>query len=134
MAALSNRTKVPNRTGHARLGPVLAISSGVSQGRIGRFEEVCGQCEEIAVALGARGAFNIQCRVVDGRVVVFEINPRFSGTTSLRAMVGYNEPDTLVRQHVLGERITPRFPYREGVIVRSLAETLISNVDVPVAR
>lgn len=134
MAALSNRTKVPNRTDRAELGPVLAISSGVSQGRIGRFEEVCGQCEEIAVALGARGAFNIQCRVVDGRVVVFEINPRFSGTTSLRAMVGYNEPDTLVRRHVLGERIIPGFPYREGVIVRSLAETLISNVNVPEAR
>jgi len=54
---------------------------------------------------------NVQCRLVDGEVVVFEINPRFSGTTSLRAMVGYNEPDVLFRHHVLGEPIEPHFPY-----------------------
>jgi carbamoyl-phosphate synthase large subunit len=134
VSPLSNRIKVANRTGREELGPMLAISSGVSQGRIGRFEEVCAQCEEIAVALGARGALNIQCRLVEGRVVVFEINPRFSGTTSLRAMVGYNEPDILIRRHVLGERITPHWPYREGVIMRGLAETFISDVDVRKAR
>jgi carbamoyl-phosphate synthase large subunit len=126
---LSNRIKVPNRTGRAELGPVLAISSGISQGRIGRFEHVCKPCEEIALALGVRAAVNIQCRLVDGRVMVFEINPRFSGTTSLRAMVGYNEPDVLVRRHVLGEPIAPRWTYGEGVIVRGLAETLISDAD-----
>jgi carbamoyl-phosphate synthase large subunit len=134
MSALSNRIKVPNRTGQATLGPTLAVSSGISQGRIGHFEEVCGQCEEIALALGACGPLNIQCRLVEGRVVVFEINPRFSGTTSLRAIVGYNEPDVLVRRHVLGETIEARFPYREGTIVRSLAETLVTDVDVPWAR
>jgi carbamoyl-phosphate synthase large subunit len=131
LSALSNRIKVPNRTRRRDLGDVLAISSGVSQGRIGRFREVTAQCEEIALALGARGAINVQCRLVGGRVQVFEINPRFSGTTSLRAMVGYNEPDVLVRKHLLGEPVAPRFPYREGVIMRSLAETLIGDVDFP---
>ncbi|MEA2393132.1 MAG: carbamoyl-phosphate synthase large subunit [Solirubrobacteraceae bacterium] len=131
MSALSNRIKAPNRTGRSDLGDVLAISSGVSQGRIGRFPEVTAQCEDIALALGARGPLNIQCRLVDGRVHVFEINPRFSGTTSLRAMVGYNEPDTLVRRHVLGESIQPHFAYEEGVIMRRLAETLIAEVDFP---
>jgi carbamoyl-phosphate synthase large subunit len=134
MSALSNRIKVPNRTGQSALGPVLAISSGVSQGRIGRFEEVCSQCEQIAVALGARGPLNIQCRFVEGRVVVFEINPRFSGTTSLRAMAGYNEPDILVRKHVLGEAIEPRFAYRECTILRGLAETLIADSDLDIPR
>jgi carbamoyl-phosphate synthase large subunit len=130
---LSNRIKVLNRTGRTELGPMLAVSSGISQGRIGRFEHVCGPCEEIALALGARGPLSIQCRVVQGRVVVFEINPRFSGTTSLRAMVGYNEPDVLVRRHVLGEHITPRWSYGEGVIVRGLAETLIADAEAPAA-
>ena len=131
---LSNRIRVPNRTSDARLGPTLAISSGVSQGWIGHFRDVCRQCEDIATALGARGALNIQCRLVEGRIVVFEINPRFSGTTSLRAMVGYNEPDVLVRRHVMGEKIKAHWPYREGMIVRSLAETLITDADVPTAR
>jgi carbamoyl-phosphate synthase large subunit len=109
----------------------LAISSGVSQGRVGRFEQVTKQCEEIALALGARGPLNIQCRLVEGRVVVFEINPRFSGTTSLRAMVGYNEPDVLVRRHVLRETVVPGFAYRECTIARGLAETLIPDREVP---
>ncbi len=131
LSALSNRIKTPNRTGRSDLGQVLAISSGVSQGRIGRFPDVTSQCEQIALALGARGSLNIQCRLVDGRVHVFEINPRFSGTTSLRAMVGYNEPDALIRKHVLGETVEPHFAYGEGVIMRSLAESLIAEVDFP---
>jgi carbamoyl-phosphate synthase large subunit len=133
LSALSNRIKVPNRTSRDDLGPVLAISSGVSQGRIGRFPEVTSQCERIALALGSRGPLNIQCRLVDGVVHPFEINPRFSGTTSLRAMVGYNEPDVLVRRHLLGETIEPHFSYGEGVIVRSLAESLIADADFPQA-
>lgn len=127
LSSLSNRIKVPNRSKNSRLGPVLAVSSGVSQGEIGRFPEVCEPCERIAKALGARGPLNIQCRFVDGQVYVMEINPRFSGTTSLRAMVGFNEPDLLIRKHVLGEVIEPRFEYREGVIMRGLEETFIQN-------
>lgn len=130
-SALSNRMRVKNRTARAELGPVLAISSGVSQGEIGRFPEVTGPCERIATALGSRGPINIQCRMVDGVVYVFEINARFSGTTSLRALVGYNEPDVLVRRHLLGESIPTRFPYRSGVIMRSLAETFIERIDFP---
>jgi carbamoyl-phosphate synthase large subunit len=133
MSALSNRIKVENRSGRDELGPVLAISSGVSQGRIGRFPEITSQCEAIAKAIGAQGPINVQCRVVDGVVHVFEINPRFSGTTSLRAMVGYNEPDVLVRHHLFGEAIEPHFAYGEGVIVRSLAESLIQDIDFPLA-
>jgi carbamoyl-phosphate synthase large subunit len=127
LSALSNRIKVPNRTAREDLGPVLAISSGVSQGEIGRFPEVTHECERIALALGAAGPINVQCRLVDGRVCVFEINPRFSGTTSMRAMVGYNEPDVLVRRHLLGADIPPHFEYGSGVILRSLSETLVES-------
>jgi carbamoyl-phosphate synthase large subunit len=134
LSSLSNRIKVPNRSGKASLGPLLAISSGVSQGQIGRFPEVAEPCERIARALGARGPLNVQCRLVDGQVYVMEINPRFSGTTSLRAMAGFNEPDILIRKHVLGERIEPRFPYREGIIMRGLEETFIQDPAFPQAR
>ncbi|MCA9999947.1 MAG: ATP-grasp domain-containing protein, partial [Anaerolineales bacterium] len=104
-SGLSVRVSVPNRTGRSELGPRLVISSGVSQGDIGRFEEVTAQCREIADRLGSKGPLNFQCRLVNGKVQVFEINPRFSGTTSLRAMVGFNEPDILVRRHLLLENI-----------------------------
>jgi carbamoyl-phosphate synthase large subunit len=133
MSGLSNRTRVPNRTGNKRLGPVLALSSGISQGEVGPFPEVTLTCEKIALALGCRPVVNLQCRYVEGRVQVFEINPRFSGTTSLRAMVGFNEPDILIRKHVLKEQIAPRFEYRSGVIMRGLVEAFTERSDVPAA-
>lgn len=122
---LNIRMAVCNRTKKMELGTRLVISSGVSQGQIGRFPEVTNQCKEIAKAIGARGPFNIQCRLVDGVVKVFEINPRFSGTTSLRAMVGYNEPDVLIRKHIDGAVVEKDFPYEEATILRSLIETRI---------
>ncbi|CAN0618930.1 ATP-grasp domain-containing protein [Burkholderia multivorans] len=125
LSGLSNRIRVKNRTGNPAFGDILAISSGVSQGEVGPFPEVTAACERLATSLGCRGAVNIQCRYANGKVYVFEINPRFSGTTSLRAMVGYNEPDVLIRKHVLGEAISPRFPYRSGRVVRGLAEVLM---------
>lgn len=133
LSALSNRLRVPNRTGRDDLGPVLAISNGVSQGEIGRFPEVTGECERIAAALGTRASVNVQCRLVGRDVHVFEINPRFSGTTSLRAMVGYNEPDILIRKHVLGEPIEQHFPYESAVIVRSLNEVVLRDPKFPTA-
>lgn len=120
---LNIRVSVPNQTSRRELGPKLVISSGVSQGAVGRYPAVTQQCKEIARAIGARGPINIQCRLVDGVVKVFEINPRFSGTTSLRAMAGYNEPDLLMRKHILSEALTPDFAYEEVLILRSLVET-----------
>ncbi len=126
-SGLSVRTSVTNRTGRNELGPRLVISSGVSQGDIGRFKEVTQQCREIADRLGSRGPLNLQCRFVDGKVRVFEINPRFSGTTSLRAMVGLNEPDLLMRRHLQGQDIGQDTPYENATILRSLVETLQSR-------
>ncbi len=125
---LNIRMSVPNRTGRAEFGQKLVISSGVSHGYVGRFSEVTEQCKEIAKAIGAKGPVNIQCRFVEGKVYVFEINPRFSGTTSLRAMVGYNEPDVLVRKHLFGENIKTDFDYEEALILRSLVENRVGGV------
>lgn len=48
-------------------------------------------------------------------------------------MVGYNEPDLLIRKHLLGEQITPRFPYKSGFVLRGLQETFIEKIDFPKA-
>ncbi len=121
MTALSNRLKIRSRY----TGEMLVLSNGISQGQIGRFPEVTGQCEAIAQALGARSAVNIQLRFVDGKCYVFEINPRYSGTSSFRAMVGYNEPDIMIRKYLLEETIEPHFAYKEGIIMRGLDETFM---------
>lgn len=115
--------RTANTTGRAELGPTLVISSGVSAGTFGPYPEISGQCRAMAEALSSRGPLNFQCRVVDGVVRVFEINPRYSGTTSLRAMAGVNEPDLMLRTHVLGEDIPRDLMPRPVRIIRSLLET-----------
>ena len=124
---LSVRASVKNKTDKSELGKKLVISSGISQGEIGKFPEVTLQCRKIAEALGSRGPLNIQLRFVGGKVKVFEINPRYSGTTSLRAMVGFNEPDLILRHHLLAETIPRDFVFSEGVILRSLKEDFIQH-------
>jgi carbamoyl-phosphate synthase large subunit len=130
LQGLSNKTKSPNRTGRSELGEILAISTGISQGEIGRFSEITQPCEKIAVALGAKGSINVQCRFFKNQVYVFEINPRISGTTPLRAMVGYNEPDILIRKHILGEKIPEHFEYKTAVIMRGITETAIDKTKI----
>jgi carbamoyl-phosphate synthase large subunit len=89
------------------------------------FPEVRDYCERVGIALGAKYAINVQCRLVDGRPMIFEINPRFSGTSSIRAMLGFNEPDLLIRKHLLGETLSIRPSYRHGTVLRGLREMLV---------
>lgn len=124
LSGLSNRLRVKNRLSISDHSAVLAISSGVSQGVIDDYPDVRDCCERIALKLGSRGAMNIQCRVVDGKVYPFEINPRHSGTTYLRAMMGFNEPDILIRWHILGD-VIPSINFRKGVIMRGTSEFLL---------
>ncbi len=125
LSGLSNRIKIKNRCSIEAHSDILAISSGVSQGVIDDFPDVRDCCERIAVKLGSRGAMNIQCRKDKGKIYPFEINPRHSGTTYLRAMVGFNEPDILIRRHILGE-VAPSINYKKGGIVRGTSEFYIS--------
>lgn len=127
LSGLSNKIRIPNRTGRKELGEILAISSGISQGEIGRFSEVTEPSRFIAEALGATASINVQCRIQNGKMYVFEINPRISGTSSLRAMVGYNEPEMLIREKILGEQLEENFEYKSGIIMRGLCEAYISE-------
>lgn len=127
MSGLSNRVKVANRTRRDDLGPVLAISSGVSQGYVREFPDVREACERIAVALGSKGPLNVQCRFVNGVLYPFEVNPRFSGTTYIRAMMGFNEPDLLIRHHLLGAPMPNPVEYRYGHVVRALVERVVGD-------
>jgi carbamoyl-phosphate synthase large subunit len=123
--ALTIRIQVPNRSGRSDLGNNLVVSTGISQGEVGHWPKIRSQCEAIAMTLAARAPINIQCRVVDERVYPFEINPRFSGTTSLRALAGYNEPEILIRRDVLGEPVEPYFSFCDMMIMRGLEEMIV---------
>lgn len=105
------------------------ISSGYSQGLIDEFPEVRAQAEKIARAIGSAGPINIQGRVRKGILIPFEINPRFSASTYLRALAGFNEVDIYLRHLLLGEDpVAP--PIRPGYYLRSLTENRVGKEEV----
>ncbi len=59
-----------------------------------------------ARALKLVGPANVQCRVVEGRPVVFEINPRFSGGIPLTIAAGADFPKLLL-ELTLGREVAP---------------------------
>lgn len=130
LSGLSNRIQITNRTGRKELSSTLAISSGISQGVIDDFPEIRKVCEKIAKALCSKGPINIQCRFVDEKLYPFEINPRFSGTTYIRALMGFNEPDMLIRHHLFGEVLPRPVSYKFGRVVRGLVEHCISDFPI----
>ncbi len=83
------------------------ISSGFSQGFVDDYRDVTAQAESIAQALGSAGPMNIQGRMKGGAFVPFEINPRFSASTYLRALAGFNEIDVYLKAVLGGVRPGP---------------------------
>lgn len=120
-SGLSNRLRIQSR----KKNEMLVVSSGISQGEIIRDRHILDQCKRIAIAVQSRGPLNIQCRVVRKKVYVFEINPRLSGTTYIRALAGINEPDILIRKYVLKEKILKPLLLRYGHVLRGLVEEFI---------
>jgi carbamoyl-phosphate synthase large subunit len=53
---------------------------------------------KIANGINSKGPLNIQCRLKNDELYVFEINPRFSGTTPFRTQLGFNELDVLFKK------------------------------------
>lgn len=106
-------------------GKPYSLSTGYSQGTIVRHPLIQGACEQLALKLGARGPLNIQLRLAGEKVVVFEVHARFSGTSSIRAQVGFNEADTLIRNFVQGEQMG-RLDYRTDVAaIRALCSVIV---------
>lgn len=108
-----------------RLGKEHTISSGISQGFICHNESLAAQAESIARQLESVGPLNIQCRLVDRELMLFEINPRLSGTTSLRSMAGYNEPEMMLKKH-LNLPVTNLLKYSDKLILRTIQEVSLS--------
>jgi carbamoyl-phosphate synthase large subunit len=102
------------------------ISSGYSQGYIDAFPDLCQQAERIATVIQSRGPINIQGRVRNGVLMPFEINPRFSASTYLRALAGFNEIDMLLGYLIAGELPSAQ-PIKLGWYLRSLTENYVAK-------
>jgi carbamoyl-phosphate synthase large subunit len=85
----------------------VVIRAGViDRGRTVKHPALIALAEACAAAVPFAGAVNIQCRMVDGRPVVFEINPRFSGGIPLTIEAGADFPAMLIRL-AAGLRVSP---------------------------
>lgn len=82
--------------------------------------------KRIGNILKPMGSCNLQLRTdVDGAPYLFEINPRFSGTTYMRAMLGYNEVVFIISK-IAGwntERLVPK----AGRVYRFFEEHLVAE-------
>ena len=101
---------------------------------LGEFPEVSEAAAAIVAALRPVGPCNVQLRMHRGRAVAFEINPRFSGTTALRARLGFNEVDAALRHFVLGQPAPELSALPRGVALRYWNELYVPTEAVTVLR
>lgn len=105
------------------------ISSGYTQGYIDEFPAICSTAEKIAKSIGSRGPLNIQGRVRKGEFLPFEINPRFSASTYLRALAGLNEIDIFL-QFLCSGKLEKIPAIQPGYYLRSFDELVVRNYEV----
>tara|TARA_B100001964_G_scaffold181769_1_gene201046 strand:- start:89 stop:1132 length:1044 start_codon:yes stop_codon:yes gene_type:complete len=82
--------------------------------------------KKIAHCLQNTGSMNIQLRLGPKGPVPFEFNARFSGTTSIRAHFGFNEPEMYIESYVLKKKIKqPKI--KKGISMRYVEEIFLEN-------
>jgi carbamoyl-phosphate synthase large subunit len=93
------------------------------------YPELNAVVRRLGQKLAPHGPANFQFRLDGDQVKVFEINARFSGTTTFRHRAGFKEVDYCLRRLVLGER--PSMPPAESMIVlRHFTETVVRPGDL----
>jgi len=70
--------------------------------RIPEAEAIVGRMADELIGVGLTGPTNYQCRLTDEGPKVFEINPRFTGITAVRAAMGFNEVDAILGRILRG--------------------------------
>jgi len=111
-------------------GRRCAISTGVSQGMVVENKHIQEFCENVAQSLRSRGPLNIQLRLDGEQIYIFEIHPRFSGTTPIRASVGFNEVDILLRNVLFAEKFGRLSYQKDLVAIRAFEHILVSLDDL----
>lgn len=94
------------------------------------YPELNNQVKQMCNALKPFGPANFQFRIsADGKVKVFEINSRFSGTTPLRMHAGFNELDMVLNYLFFNKPIIqPIIP--KLTIMRYWTETVITDKEI----
>ena len=92
------------------------------------YEDVDNFVNKVTEALQPFGPTNFQLRLTDKGPVIFEINPRFSGTTPIRALFGVNEVETTI-EAALFNNFNQKFIKKPGVVIRYMENEFIEWED-----
>ena len=87
------------------------------RGEVIENNKISKHCLAIAAATGAKYSINVQLKLVDGVPFTYEINPRLSSTTCVRAHFGFNEPD-MILSDLFGDMASYRLTRKKGVFTR----------------
>lgn len=108
----------------------VVIRAGVvDRGRTVKDARLIDVAVAAARALTFHGAVNLQCRVVDGQPVIFEINPRFSGGIPLTIAAGADFPAMLVAL-LRGQSVRPSLGrFIDGMWMTSYESSVFVHAD-----
>ena len=81
---------------------------------------------KISRKINNEGTINIQFKKHKGNFIPFEINSRFSGTTCIRAAMGFNEPELYIKSFYLKKNIINK-KISEGFVFRYVEEIFLKN-------
>lgn len=87
----------------------------------------------VSEKLGVDGPCNFQFRIKDGKPVIFEINSRFSGTTPLRFIFGFNEVIACVNFYLFNKNIE-QFILKPGLVMRAWSDLFVSEQDLDILK
>ena len=91
-----------------------------------RTDEIDEYIKKLTLSIKPYGPINFQLRLTNRGPVVFEINPRFSGTTPIRAMFNVNEVEAVIRK-LTGSKFKSTYKEKEGVVIRYFENQYISR-------
>ena len=94
------------------------------------FKEIRSVCEEIVGQMNAKGPINLQARITERGVTFFEINARFSGSTAVRCVAGFNGPDMMISNFLFNKGITDEdLIFSDLVEMRYKEEVFVNKSD-----
>jgi carbamoyl-phosphate synthase large subunit len=94
------------------------------RGVIDSFDEVRTAVENVAKKFNQFGPSNFQMRLTERGPVTFEINPRFSGTTGIRAFYQFNEPEAVINYILYHKKES--MTHQKGIVMRYMNEVYIT--------
>ncbi|QWD13014.1 ATP-grasp domain-containing protein [Polynucleobacter paneuropaeus] len=90
-------------------------------------EDLSKYCLKVAQAIASHYTINVQFKIINGQPFAYEINPRLSSTTSVRAHFGFNEPDMMLHE-ALGLLDGYVINKRSGRFTRYWQEHYLENI------